>query len=176
MAQHPHPRQQPDPRPAPPSEPSWDIAFTRLSQTLWPLVDGYVRDLAQQLLASGLCTDAQVRQTPRGLSTFLAVTGPRGLLCIVEVTLIDGMAVRQGPRAALDIRLLDACGDVAVARLGRHLPVGSRPGLATETLDDWGLELAYTTALAAGLARVATVTYLLILAHFDHQQPAAPSH
>ena len=38
--------------------------------------------------------------------------GSCGLLCIVDFTLVDGMAASQYLGAALDVRLLDAHGDV----------------------------------------------------------------
>ena len=111
---------QPHPVPAPPGEPAWDIAFTRLTLAVRPQVDACVLELTRRFQAIGLGCDAQSRQTPRGLATFLAVVGQRGLLFIVDITLIDGMAVDRGPCAALDIRLLDACGDVT-GRAGRVL-------------------------------------------------------
>ena len=152
---------QPPHIPAPPGEPAWDIAFTRLTRALRPQLDACVLELTRQFQAIGLGCDSQVRQTPRGLSTFLPVVGQRGLLCIVDITLIDGMAVDQGPRAELDIRLLDACGDVVAEGLAHGLQ-----GCAS---------LESPTPRLAGpedLARAATAVYVSALGHFDLMQAA----
>jgi hypothetical protein len=146
--------------PAPPSEPAWDIEFTRLSRVVQPRLDTCLLDLARRFLTLGLGCDLQLRQTPRGLSRFLAVVGRRGLLCIVEVTLIDGMAVDQGPRAAWDLRLLDASGDVVAEGW-------------TESLEGAAAVAppAGPFALGSGLARAATAVFVSALGHFDLLQP-----
>jgi len=152
----------PHPTPTPSGEPAWDIAFTRLAQAVRPQVEACTRDLARRFQAMGLGSEMDVRQTPRGLSTFLALVGQRGLICIVDLTLVDGMAVGQGPCAALDIRLLDACGDVVAAGLahgmqGRAFHDGSAAqALSSEQLD-----------------RSATAVYVATLAHFDLLRPLA---
>jgi hypothetical protein len=99
---------QPSVLPTPPSDPEWVIRFTRLARDARPGVDACVLDLAQRFRAIGLGSETRFAPTPRGQSTFLALVGQRGLICIVDLTLVDGMAVGQGPCAALDIRLLDA--------------------------------------------------------------------
>ena len=130
--------------PTPPREPAWDIAFTRLVQALRPQVETCTGDLARRFQALGVRSEVEVRPTPRGLSTFLALLGQRGLIGLVDLTLVDGMTVGQGPHALLDIRLLDACGDVVAE------------------------------ALAAGhLDRAANVVYVAALAHFELLRPAA---
>jgi len=139
---------QPPAIPVPPREPAWDITFTRLVRAAGPPVDACMRELALRFQALGLDTDVTVRLTPRGLSTYLALVGRRGLVCIVELTLVDGMAVGQGPCAVLDIRLLDACGDVVA------------DGLAAEALGPQNLE------------RAATTVYVAALAQFDLLRPA----
>ena len=144
---------QPNAIPAPPSEPAWDITVTRLTRAVRPQVEAWALDLARRFHALGLGSETQVRQTPRGLSTFLALVGQRGLICIIDMTLVDGMAVGQGPCAALDIRLLDACGDV----LGR---AHSAP-LAVEALDPENLD------------RAAAAVYVATLAQFDLLRPVA---
>ena len=146
--------------PAPPHNPAWDIAFTRLAQVVRPQVDTFVRDLARRFEAIGLGCDTRVRQTPRGLSTFLAVIGRRGLLCIVDITLVDDMAVARRPRAELDVRLLDACGAIVAA------------GLA-EGLQDWVSQASVPAGrvMTDGMARVVTAVYVSSLAHFDLLQP-----
>ena len=151
---------QPNANPALPSEPAWDITVTRLMRTVGPQVEACALDLSRRFRAIGLGSDTQVRQTPRGLSTFLALVGQRGLICIVDMTLVDGMAVGQGPCAALDIRLLDACGDVAAEGLasgasGRALrEISSAEVLNSESLD-----------------RAATAVYVATLAQFDLLRP-----
>jgi hypothetical protein len=120
----------PVPLPDSPAANGWDIEFTRLAREVQGRVRALVQDLTQRFHAAGLDCDVQIRQTPRGLSTFLALVGQRGLLCIVDMTLIDGMAVACEPGAALDIRLLDACGDSA-ARWSPHLPDGASVYQAT---------------------------------------------
>ncbi|MEO6280299.1 hypothetical protein [Roseateles sp.] len=143
----------------PPASPAWDIRFTRLAQTLQPRVQACALGLAQRWRALGLGSDMEVRQTPRGLSSFLSVVGERGLICIVDLTLIDGMAVEAGPYAALDVRLLDGCGDVVA------------PGLA-----DSSIRLDTTAAQALlpdQLDRAATAVYVAALGHFDLLRPAA---
>ncbi|MCV2356525.1 hypothetical protein LNV09_20480 [Paucibacter sp. B2R-40] len=148
--------------PAAPSQPAWDITFTRLTQALRPQVEACAQRLLARFQALGLRGDTQVSQTPRGLSTFLAVMGQRGLICIVDITLIDGMAVGHGPCGALDIRLLDACGDVVAQGLGQG---GQSP--------PWH-EISLAEPLsAASLERAVTAVYVASLAHFELLQPLA---
>ena len=61
------------PIPVPPGSPAWDIAFTRLACAARPRVDDCTRGLARRFQAIGLGSETQVRQTPRGLSTFLPI-------------------------------------------------------------------------------------------------------
>jgi hypothetical protein len=148
--------------PTPPSQPAWDITVTRLARAMRPQVEVFAQDLARRFQAIGLDSDMQVRQTPRGLSTFLALVGQRGLICIIDLTLVDGMAVGQGPCAALDIRLLDACGDVAAQGLASGAPERACHGtsaagaLSPESLD-----------------RAATAVYVATLAQFDLLRPVS---
>jgi hypothetical protein len=146
---------QPNAIPAPPSEPAWDVTITRLTRTMGPRVEACAQGLARRFQAIGLGSDTQVRQTPRGQSTFLALVGQRGLICIVDMTLVDGMAVGRGPCVALDIRLLDACGDVLDRAHSETLAVDA---LCPENLD-----------------RAATAVYVATLAQFDLLQPVAQS-
>jgi hypothetical protein len=155
---------QPNAIPAPPGEPAWDITFTRLTQAARPHIEACVLDQARRFRALGLGSDTQVRPTPRGLSTFLALVGQRGLICIVDMTLVDGMAVGQGPCAALDIRLLDACGDVVVDGLAR--------GVFGRVAHDDRVSLALSPE---SLACAATAVYVATLAQFDLLRPVAPS-
>jgi hypothetical protein len=148
--------------PTPPGPPAWDITVTRLTRAVRPQVEACALDLARRFRAIGLGSDTQVRQTPRGLSTFLALVGQRGLICIIDMTLVDGMAVGQGPCAALDIRLLDACGDVAL------------DGLAGDVLERVCPETSAAEALSPeNLDRAATAVYVVTLAQFDLLRPAA---
>lgn len=110
----------PVPLPGAPAASGWDIEFTRLAREVQGRVQTLVQDLTGRFQAAGLLCEVQVRQTPRGLTTFLALVGQRGLLCIVDITLIDGMAVARQPGAVMDIRLLDACGESA-AKYSLHL-------------------------------------------------------
>ncbi len=147
---------------APPRQPAWDITVTRLVRAVRPQVEACALDLARRFEAIGLSSDTQVRQTPRGLSTFLALVGQRGLICIIDMTLVDGMAVGQGPCAVLDIRLLDACGDVAA------------DGLAGEGLGRPCHETAAAEALSReSLERAAVAVYVATLAQFDLLRPGA---
>ena len=141
---------------APPSEPVWDVTFTRAANAVRPAVGACMRELARRFHALSLATEQQARQTPRGMSAFLCVVGQRGLLCIVEITLVDGMAVGQGPRATLDVRLLDACGDVVAESLANGLKQG--PGLENLT----GQLLPAET-----LSQAATAIYVSALGHFE---------
>ncbi|PTT92509.1 hypothetical protein DBR42_01845 [Pelomonas sp. HMWF004] len=114
-------------------------------------MEACVRQLAGQFRAMGLGLDQQLRQTPRGSSVFLSVFGRRGLLCIVDITVIDGMAVGQGRRAGLDIRLLDACGDVVAADLTHGLTFSAEaPPVSMQAL-----------------LQAATLAFVLALGHFD---------
>jgi hypothetical protein len=139
-----------------PGDHGWDIAFTRMSLQVAPLVEACVQGLMLRFQAIGLRCDLQSRHTPRGLSTFLAAVGPRGLLFIVDITMIDGMAVAERRGAALDVRLLDACGDTVA-----HCAVAA----ATEA-QAYG-DCAEEVIAAAGLARVATAVFVMAIAHFD---------
>jgi hypothetical protein len=78
------------------------------------------------------------------------------------MTLVDGMAVGQGPCAALDIRLLDACGDMASEGLGLGVP--GRAGRETSGAESFSPE---------HLHRAATAVYVATLAHFDLLSPVA---
>ena len=105
------------PTPVLPGEPAWDITFTRLTRLVLPGLEACMQRLAGRFQAMGLGCDTRVAQTPRGVSVFLALLGPRGLIGIVDMTLVDGQALGQAasptaalvPWAALDLRLLDAC-------------------------------------------------------------------
>ncbi len=153
---------QPNAIPAPPSEPAWDVTVTRLTRAVQPRVEACAQSLARRFHAIDLGSDMQVRQTPRGLSTFLALLGHRGLICIVDMTLVDGMVVGRGPCAALNIRLLDACGDVAA------------DGLASGVLGRACHETSAAEALSSeNLDRAATAVYVAALAQFDLLRPVA---
>jgi hypothetical protein len=153
---------QPNASPAPPSEPAWDVTVTRLMRYLRPQVEALALDLAHRFQAIGLGSDTQVRNTPRGLSTFLALMGRRGLICIVDMTLVDGMAVGQGRCTALDIRLLDACGDLAA------------DGLASGALGRASHETPAAEVLSPeSLDQAATAVYVATLAQFDLLRPSA---
>jgi len=138
------------PRHARPPESGWDIAFTRMSQEVTPHIGAWVGELTLRFKALGLTTETQVRQTPRGLSTFLAVVGRQGLLLIVDITLIDGIAVGRQPGASLDVRLLDACGDIVALRAAPPFQTSSEHVIA-----------------AAGLEQSATTVYVMAMGHFD---------
>jgi hypothetical protein len=107
--------------PAPPGEPAWDIQFTRLASVVGPQMTACTEDIVRRFRSMGLGCDAQTRQTPRGVSNFVAVMGERGLICIVDITLLDGMALGQGAYASLETRLLDARGDVVATALGKSV-------------------------------------------------------
>jgi hypothetical protein len=83
------------------------------------------------------------------------------LLCIVDMTLIDGMAVARESGAALDIRLLDACGD-CVAKCLPHLP--HLPHLP----DGASIYQATSDAILAAdqVGRRATAIHLLVMGNF----------
>ena len=146
--------------PPSPDEPFWDITFTRLTSALRPCFDAFVVDLARRFQKIGLRSDVQVRHTPRGVSTFLSLVGQRGLICIVDITLVDGMATGQGPSTLVKIRLLDACGDVVADSLAS--------GPQCCSLQDTSAIAALTTA---HLDRTATAVYVATLAQFDLLQP-----
>ncbi|MDC8773712.1 hypothetical protein [Roseateles albus] len=148
--------------PEAPKHALWDLKFTKLAQDLQPQLNALRLELLRRYKAIGLAIDTNVRQTPRGLSTLLALVGQRGLICIVDITLIDGMAVGHGPLASLDIRLLDACGDVAAEGIGR-----SALGQA------FCANLAAQALSAEQLDRAATAVYVASLAHFDLLRPAS---
>jgi hypothetical protein len=162
---------QPHAIPTPPTEPAWDIAFTRLTRAVQPRVDACSAELARRFQAIGLGSDKTVTQTPRGLSTFLALVGQRGLVCIIDLTLVDGMAVDHRPYASLNVRLLDACGDVVVEVLVSSVlggaSVDTRKGHDTP-------DLPVAEMLGPeSLDRAATTIYVATLAHFDVLQPPA---
>ena len=145
----------PVPFPRAPAAIGWDMAFTRLSNAMQERVRSLVQDLTSRLHAAGLGCDVQVRQTPRGVSTLLAVVGQRGLMFIVDITLVDGMSVGRQPGARLDIRLLDACGDVAAT-----CSASSSDGEpAFQTLPD--RILAWTQ-----VGPCSTAVYVLAMGHF----------
>jgi hypothetical protein len=147
---------EPPPQSALPGYTDWDIAFTRISRQVAPEVDACLGKLAFRLQAIGLHCELQSRQTPRGQSSLLAAVGRRGLLFIVDITLIDGMAVAGLRGAMLDVRLLDACGDTVAhcsAAAGSGAPV-YRTG-ADEVI------------AAAELARSATSVFVMAMGHFD---------
>ena len=134
-----------------PREPAWDITFTRLVHAVSPWVADCALGLARRFRAIGLGIDTQIRQTPRGFSTFLALVGERGLICIVDLTLVDGMAIGQGPGAVLDIRLLDSCGEVVAEGMTcLSLELGAAHGLRPDHLE-----------------RAGTAVYVAALAHFE---------
>jgi hypothetical protein len=146
--------------PAPPSEPAWDITFTRMAHTVLPKIEACAIDLARRFKAMGLSCDTHVRPMPRGLSTFLTLVGQRGLICIVEMTLVDGMVDGNGPCTGLEISLLDACGDV--------VDDGLISDVAGRTFLDAS---AAETLIAQNLDRAATGIYVATLGHFELLQP-----
>jgi hypothetical protein len=139
-----------------PGDRDWDIAFTRLSREVLPQLEAGVQRLSRRFQALGLLCDVQMRHTPRGLSTFLAVMGQRGLLFIVDVTMIDGMVVAGCPGAALDVRMMDAFGDVAMQCRAATAP-GARPYSARSE----------EILAAADLARCATTIFVMAMRYFD---------
>jgi hypothetical protein len=146
----------PVPKSAVPTDHGWDIAFTRISRHALPHVNGCLQGLALRFEAIGLRCEMQLRHTPRGLSRFLAVTGQRGLLFIVDITLIDGIAVAGIRGAALDVRLLDACGDTVA-----HC--AEKPASAAPSYQPHADEIL----AAAGLDRSAVSVFVMAMAHFD---------
>ncbi len=144
------------PPPARPGEPSWDRTFTRLTQAVRPRMEAFAHNLGRRFLAMGLGCDRQARQTPRGQSNFVALLGARGLIGIVDLTLVDGIAVGQGPCAMLDIRLLDACGDVVAGSLGK--------GLKGHVYHENSALQVFTPE---NMDRAATAVYVAALGHFD---------
>jgi hypothetical protein len=148
--------------PAPPSEPAWDITFTRLTHAVQPLIEAGAFELERRFGAIGLRGETQVKPTPRGWSAFLALVGQRSLICIVDLTLIDGMAVGLGPCAELDIRLLDACGDV--------VEDGLFSGRQRRTFHETWTGKAL---ISENLDRAMTATYVATLAQFDLLQHRA---
>jgi hypothetical protein len=143
--------------PSPPRHPAWDITFSRLAQAIRPKIGACAGDLAQRFQAMDLGVDMRARQTPRGLSTFVSLVGPQGLICIVDLTLVDGMALGQGPVSALDIRLLDARGEVVASGLARDVEglqdLRMKPASAADSLSPECLAQAATAAYVATLAR-----------------------
>ena len=148
--------------PVPPGEPAWDILFTRMAHAVIPKVEACAHDLARRFNAIGLNSSIQVRPMPRGLSTFLALVGQRGLICFVDLTLVDGMAAGHGPCAWLEVRLLDACGDVVAGGLGRDI--------ACQIIQ---VDSASEAVFSESLDRAATGIYVAALAHFDLLRPLA---
>jgi hypothetical protein len=150
------PMGKPSPQSALPGDTGWDIAFTRISRDVTPRVDACVRELTTRFLAVGLHCDLQSRHTPRGLSRFLSAVGRRGLLFIVDITLIDGMAVSGVRGAALDVRLLDACGDTV-----SHCSSRAESGAPVYRTDADGV------MAASRLARSAISAFVMAMGHFD---------
>ena len=146
----------PAPRSAPPTGSRRDIAFTRVVQSVERQLRVRAAALARWFHALGLITDLQSRPTPRGLSTFLALAGPRGLICIIDFTLVDGMAVGLGHWAMLDIRLLDERGDVVAD--------GLAGGLEGQCFAAWP---AARALLDAHLARTTTSVFVATLGYFE---------
>jgi hypothetical protein len=139
-----------------PHEPNWDVTFTRLAQLAQPLIKILGLDLARRFNSLGLSSNWQVRPTPRGVSHFLALVGQRALICIVDMTLVDGMTVGEGHRAKLDIRLLDACGEVVAGGLGSELQARSfHDGLSAQAV------------ISGNLKQTAATVYVAALGHFE---------
>jgi hypothetical protein len=147
---------QPHPTPIPSGPPGWDIAFTRLTRAVSGRLAVCAANMERRFKTHGLSSDMQVRQTPRGLSTFMALMGARGLICIVDITLVDGLAVGKGPCTSLEIRLLDACGDVVATGLGNSVQ-----GIAFDA------HSALQLWTPDKLAQATTTVYMAALGHFD---------
>jgi len=140
--------------PAAPSQPAWEITITRLTQALQPRLEACAQALLRRFQGIGLRGDLQVRQTPRGQSTFLALVGQRGLIGIVDISLLDGMALGQEPYVTLDVRLLDACGDVVMAGLAQRESLHSAAELAnSDAFSPESLDRAVTAIFVASLAQ-----------------------
>lgn len=146
----------PAPKTPHPGDRGWEIAFTRLSREVLPHVEAGVQGLTRRFQARGLLCGVQKQHTPRGLSTFLSVVGQRGLLFIVDFTLIDGLLLAGCPGAALEVRMLDACGETLAQCAAT--PVTGAPiysACAAEIL------------AAADLPRCATTMFVMALGRFD---------
>jgi len=156
-----HSMTQPLHTPEPPKGPAWDITFTRLMRTVSPQIASCALHLAHRFQAIGLVSDTQIRHTPRGLSTLMAIVSQRGLSCIIDITLVDGMAVGLGPCASLDIRLLDACGEVVAD--------GLLHGFQARSFDQTSASQVH---IDEKLEQAATAAYVMALAHFDLLRPA----
>ena len=146
------------------------LAETTVVGAATPLIDSHLQHLSRRFQSLGLTCDTQVKQTPRGLSTFLAVMGQRGLLFLVDVTLADGRLASGRPGAAIDVWLLDACGEV----IAPCTPTPAIGAARYQTLDE-------LLANQAKLSRSMTSVYVLALAHFGllptsdrGAQPLAP--
>jgi len=126
-----------------------------MSRQVAPEVDACLRELAPRFQAIGLHCDLQSRQTPRGQSSLLAAVGRRGLLFIVDITLIDGMVVAGLRGATLDVRLLDACGDTVA-----HCSAAESGAPVYRTSAD-------EVIAAAELARSSTSVFVMAMGHFD---------
>jgi len=139
-----------------PDHQGWDIEFTRMSRPVLAHVHQCARELTLRFQTLGLSCETQVRPTPRGLSTFLTVVGQGRLLFIVDFTLVDGMAVAGHAGAALDVRLLDASGDVR-----EHCCPAPSPGGP-------GYHASFDRTFASAVSGLsATGLYLMAIDNFD---------
>ena len=145
-----------------PGGPAWDLTFTRMAHAVRPAVEACTLDLTRRFKAVGLSIDTQVRQMPRGLSNILALVGQRGLVCIVEVALVDGMEIGRGPCAVLELRLLDACGDLVFEGFVGDVRMRTVQGASSAEVGS-----------SDSLDRAATGVYVAALAQFDLLRPAA---
>ena len=131
----------------------WDLAFTRMSEEVLVTVNRCAFELTRLLSASALFCDLRQRLTPRGTSTFLSVVGQRGLIFIVDFTIVYGMAASGRRGVFLDVRLLDACGDVvAWCSPEPHAAYYSSAKAVVE---------------AAGGGLSATALHMISMGHFD---------
>lgn len=104
----------------------------------------------------GLTCDRQVKPTRRGLTTFLAAVGQRGLLFMVEISLLVVVQPAGQRDVMVDATLLDACGDVVAPCITAHRMVpGCRQACCEHILAD------------TDLTRAMTSIYVLAMAHFD---------
>jgi len=108
------------PSPPLPAAATWPVVSARLMRALRPRVGRMAATLARRFTALGLVCDVRGMATSRGWATVLSLENAQGLQGLIDLTLLDGPAVGLGPCVALDIRLVDACGEVVADGLARH--------------------------------------------------------
>ncbi len=88
--------------------PGWDIEVTRMVAALVPRFSRHFDELGRLLTVTGMTLRPEYGLSLAGYEANLNLVGRHGLLCRLQLSVVDGMAIGTERGVGLDILLLDA--------------------------------------------------------------------